>query len=550
MSKRPMSVAFVGGRFDNAGGKPSGYFDRLAHEFSERLGGGFDFLLNGGSYTILRMILEGYFLDIDVFVWFADVPNELPKIVDLIKVKWPKALLVTSKRNFDGAYSTTDLLGRALKTKSNLLVELTGDAKAVEATVLDPLGSAFCIRETDIAKVAAVLENRLRRLREFTRVESDCIGPKATLLGEEDFFAIVRAQAERFHEIIHGVGHERMLGNASFRCANGFPSARCGRTIFVSRRDVDKRSIGPESFVAVQLFQQETATETFTGDRTLYYGDDKPSVDTPIQLRLYRHYPRVRYMLHSHTYVEGAPMTSEPVPCGAIEEAAQVIALVPDPNAADFCVNLRGHGSIALASSIDFLRDIKWTARVVPELFVEAAEDERQPAADHPRGILAPWEQYPHDDDVWLRRDQNHNVVLHARRSEDGRFVFRFEDGLDVVGRSYLTLAQAKHFADVEAEARAWALENSEVREAMKRTWIGASRAAVAAMLYDSLTEPGAPDLRDRQAVMATIFAALDAREEYDELKAERAARAAALAKATETSTHSSAPGQAGSRDR
>lgn len=127
----------------------------------------------------------------------------------------------------------------------------------------------------------------------------------------------------------------------------------------VSQRDVDKRYIGPDAFVAVSTASREVQ----------YHGVRKPSVDTPIQLALYAYYPRVRYMLHSHTYIEGAPMTAEPVPCGAIEEAAEVTALVPSHDACDFAVNLRGHGSIVLASNLDTLRSQPWVPRPVPERY-------------------------------------------------------------------------------------------------------------------------------------------------------------------------------------
>ena len=126
-----------------------------------------------------------------------------------------------------------------------------------------------------------------------------------------------------------------MIENLPFRCARGFPSVRSGGLVFVSRRDVDKRYVGPEAFVAVDLD---------CGSGCRYYGPEKPSVDTPVKVRLYQHYGLVRYMLHSHTYVDGAPTTSEPIPCGAVEESDAIRSILPDPSAVDFAVNLRGHG--------------------------------------------------------------------------------------------------------------------------------------------------------------------------------------------------------------
>lgn len=357
-----MKVALIGGVFDESGGRPSGYVTRLFNALDPVLQEGGDrlpYFYNGGKVEDLDSLVR-LMGEVDVALWFADVPNHLPKLVGEIKVRWPKILLVTSKRNLDGEYPLSELLGRALKSKSNLLVEMTGDRKSVAATVLDPLGTSYCTNEADVSRVAQVLVTRLRRLRQFKRVGSEQVGEKIPAPDETAFFTLIREQAERFHAIIHGIGHERMMGNASFRCAKGFPSIRAGHLIFVSRRDIDKRFIAPENFVAVDASSE---------DPVRYYGAEKPSVDTPIQVRLYRRYPRVRYMLHSHTYIEGAPITSEPVPCGAIEEADQVFDLYPDPQSADFAVNLRGHGSIVLASSLDGLRDRPWGPRPAPEPF-------------------------------------------------------------------------------------------------------------------------------------------------------------------------------------
>ena len=50
----------------------------------------------------------------------------------------------------------------------------------------------------------------------------------------------------------------------------------------------------------------------------LYYGE-KPSVDTPIQIKLFNYYHNVNYMVHGHVYVDNAKMTEHKIPlwlCG------------------------------------------------------------------------------------------------------------------------------------------------------------------------------------------------------------------------------------------
>lgn len=361
-----MKTIIVGGTFNDTCGKPSGYVFKLA----EALGELCDItVVNGGSLQRLEnlsLLLGSY----DVAIWMADVANDQPKLADegveSLKRRFPKLILVTSKRNLESDdYTVEELLQRALKTKSNLLLALGGTRTQVLTTILDPLGSAYAVDEGDIGVVAKTLQKRLERLLEFTRVPTVQFGPKIEAPDEAEFFTIIREQAERFHDIIHGVKHTRLMGNASFRCAKGFPSMRTspGR-IFVSQRDIDKRYVDRTAFVAVDL-------GTKTSAPIHYYGDAKPSVDTPIQVALYRHFKNVNYMLHSHTYIKGVPMTSEPVPCGALEEAHLLRELYSLPTATNFAVNLRGHGSIVLASDLEFLKNQPWQPRQVPELYVE-----------------------------------------------------------------------------------------------------------------------------------------------------------------------------------
>ena len=353
-----MKALFVAGSFDGLGGKPSGYMLKLQQQLK------IENFVNGGYVSELLKLVQDMG-DYQVVLWMADVPNGYPNVIEDFKKHFPKTLLVVSKRNLDGDnYTVQDIVTRALKLKANLTLILTGTRKDIAGEVLDPLGVSYCCH-TDIAVVGRELMSRIKQLLRYTRVGSVRIGgeidvPKEFYAhGESEFFNVVKMQADRFHEIIHGVNHERMLGNASFRCARGFPSMRKGGIAYVSRRNVDKRFIGPDAFVAVDMDSL---------DPIQYYGEHKPSVDTPVQVRLYRYYQKVRYMVHSHTYIEGAPTTREPIPCGAIEEAELIKELVPDQDKCRFAVNLLGHGSIAFADTVDALRGHPWKPRPVPEL--------------------------------------------------------------------------------------------------------------------------------------------------------------------------------------
>jgi len=332
-----MRIFFVGGAFDDDGGKPSSCAAALSRAIQNRL----------------------------------PHENDKPKLVDEIKRENPTCLLVTSKRNLDERYDPLMLVARALRTKSNLLLEVTGSAPKYEFTLWDPLGNVFATRIGDLNVLADRIAARIMALRGMTRIRSRSVGPAIMLTDDPQtgraeelwrFCSIIRAFGVKFHELIRA-DTGRFLGNASFRCEHGFPSMRYGNLILVSRRDVDKRDIGPEGLVA--------ARGGFV-DEVQYYGDAKPSVDTPIQLELYGLFPNARFMLHSHAYVLGAPFTGAVLPCGAVEEAQEVLRLFGGPgrvglSAPNLRVNLRGHGSLVMAGNLGFLEETQYVARQIPE---------------------------------------------------------------------------------------------------------------------------------------------------------------------------------------
>lgn len=360
-------MLIVGGSFET--GKPSGYVRRLVETMRRRADG--MEVHNGGIWEdLVEHALNA--VKHRVVIWMPEVSNDRPKLVDDIKKRAPHTLLVTSKRNDDGKYAFGDLVSRALKTRSNLMLEVSqvGDLLShpklvFDTTVLDPLGNVFAYREQDVARVADVLFDRLASIGHSVRRPSVCKGDILRTDASEEaenFFEIVRAHAQTFHELIHGAHPARMMGNASFRCESGFPTFRDENLMFVSKRDIDKRDIGIAGFVPVSLTNEHMIE---------YYAikgnESKPSVDSPINLRLYHQLPHINYMLHSHTYVEEAPFTSEVLTCGDLREACEVMKLV-DAGAKFFSVNLRGHGSLVGATKPEMLRNVKYVARPIPEL--------------------------------------------------------------------------------------------------------------------------------------------------------------------------------------
>lgn len=351
-----MRIMIVGGTFDNNGGKPSSVirrmFEFIAHNSEHDV-----FMHNGQHYNTLPAIFEQIKF-YDAVIWFPNVPNELDKVRN-IKEVYPNKILVTSKRNVGGNYKLSQLLNHALGLHSNLLVEFVMDGDLYASRILDPLGVVWCDYTTNIERMTTALLMRMEDLSRFTRVGAQRQGDALEVPNEEYFFSIVRGYAETFHKLVNpDKDVTRFLGNSSFRCQRGFPSFRHEGVVFVSRRNVDKRFIDQSGFVATHM----------VGGRVGYYGDFKPSVDTPIQLEIYDVFPQVNYMIHSHTYIEDAPFTCNPVPCGAVEEVFEILAAVHDRDIPRFAVNLIGHGSLIAADSVQYLEDIPYISRPAPEI--------------------------------------------------------------------------------------------------------------------------------------------------------------------------------------
>lgn len=367
-------ILFVGGTWDLNGGKSS----KIVAEFAKFIKAD---VYNGGNYNDLKEILESCTL-YDVVIWWANVDNNLPKIRNVKEINY-KTMLVSSKRNVDNKYSFQDLLQRSFALKANLTVEFTLQNGVYNMMLFDPLGNVW-YDGTDIKSCAQKMLERLDFIKSITRVSTvsaeEDVGVLAWFFNmfksemyksldnpvvpiKEEFLGIVKNYAVKLARATFQTNDvKRFLGNASFRCPKGFPSFRDGKYIFVSRRNVNKEYIGIEDFVPV--YEEN--------DKIYYCGDSKPSVDTPIQVKLYAKLPKINYMIHTHCYIKNAPYTKNALPCGAIEEVSEVIKVIETYYENDFdkefyVINLRGHGSIMLGSKPGFFKDIEMVGRNLPE---------------------------------------------------------------------------------------------------------------------------------------------------------------------------------------
>ena len=378
-------MLIVGGTFDHDGGRPSGLVRSIDKSIREKTT--FDVTtVNGGWVEDLHEEILPSVLGFDIVLWFANVSNDEVKLRD-VKAINPKCILITSKRNDGEKYTFAELISRALAIKANLTIEFIKDPDGLFNMMLfDPLGNVF-YDGFMVDEMCTKLLERTKQLLRFTRVPSvQDINDAPDVPDESEFFNFAHSCADIFHNLIRPAkGTERFLGNMSFRCQNGFPSFRGeDGIVYVSRRNVDKSDINATSFVPTYLDDTNTVK---------YFGENKPSVDTPVQLRLYKYFPWANYMIHAHCYVDIQDIsdvmgfsTTQPIPCGAIEEVDEILeryvfwddlwkSYHNGETPRLLAINLVGHGCILIAKDIEILKELQkhkdncFVARQMPEVF-------------------------------------------------------------------------------------------------------------------------------------------------------------------------------------
>ncbi len=343
-------IIFLGGEFNNEGGRKSTISDILYNSMGLKDAE----CHNGGHLSELENIAQRA-KEYSLAFWFAQIPKGMASPARIAKNTNPALTLVGSLRNMDNV-PFLQVVNHALVSNHNLLVEFSKINERYQARVLDPLGNVYAHTQ-NMKNIASVVKNRAFELLKYTRIGSTKEGEQIPAPHLEKFYTLVREKGELFSQMVESVAREeRFMGNASFRCERGFPSFKEDNLIFVSRRNVNKISITQNDFVAVK---PSLPVE--------YFGNAKPSVDTPIQIKLYNNYPWAKYLLHGHAYIKNAPFTNRIVPCGAIEESEEIISLFPNRSSVNFSVNLKGHGSLTLADNIASLRSVEYICRPVPE---------------------------------------------------------------------------------------------------------------------------------------------------------------------------------------
>ena len=163
-SQRSLRLLLVGGTFNHEGGRSSGYVAKLGDALALQLPSAQVSVINGGLYADLAAHLDKV-QGVTHLAWFADVPNELPKLLPALKRRYPALVLIASKNNRKGLYDRAALYGRMQAARSELLVEFANgvDGKLV-ASVLTAQATVALESSSDIEQVAQCLAEQFHRL--------------------------------------------------------------------------------------------------------------------------------------------------------------------------------------------------------------------------------------------------------------------------------------------------------------------------------------------------------------------------------------------------
>lgn len=95
-----------------------------------------------------------------------------------------------------------------------------------------------------------------------------------------------------------------------------------------------------------------------------YYGNRKPSVDTPVQVAIYQNFPNVRYMIHGHAFISSTPLTRNYYPCGDMHEVLEIFKLF---HRNQYVINLMNHGFLIAGTSLaDLAEKVEKSELLIP----------------------------------------------------------------------------------------------------------------------------------------------------------------------------------------
>lgn len=331
-----MNKLIVGGFYGDKHFKESSIIKKLAIALGTLT------VVNGGDINMLsHPILKEAVDNADLTIWAPDVLNDEEKFYP---TKKKGSFLVCTKVMREG-YGLDVAVSRIFKMHANAVIAIYKDSNKLYAfELVDALGNTW-VKTHDIQTLADTIMKMYTWSKSQIRVQSNAL---ATPFQDQVFIDLVKKVSGKVEALNVG----RFFGNCSTRCASLFPSARKTNDLthaeavcaYVSPRDIDKAGIRCEDMIFTRM---RATMGTYPFD---YMGNKKPSVDTPIHLKIYEHFRDVNYIIHGHAYIKGGQYTEDYYPCGDLREFNEISnALSMKYN----CFNLKNHGFIFIADSLE-----------------------------------------------------------------------------------------------------------------------------------------------------------------------------------------------------
>jgi len=273
--------------------------------------------------------------------------RQAPKLVREIKKAQPNCLLIPFKLA-EPDMGVAEIVRWMLKLHAGLAVYSRLGEKD-KYTIIDVFANQ---KKVSRAELPQQLSQEIQRILSVTRRGSSRISKEVPVVANlYDFVNFSQKMQPAFSQIIErNVASGRWPGNFSFRCTYGFISSRCEGGFVITKRDVDKTGISEKDFVWVADELQDERLVYSTG------GENKPSVDAPVHRIIYENLSWVKAIVHGHLQAEGELVAESTVslwPCGAENEAHEILEFAPKDKRSLWVVNVPGHGFIALIGDDD-----------------------------------------------------------------------------------------------------------------------------------------------------------------------------------------------------
>lgn len=347
----------VGGTFDKNGGKSSTIVKMLAKCLNSPVA-------NGGSLVKLTSLTN---LVDDLNIWMPNVSNDIGKIYPHKK----RGSIVICSKVMRSGTTLHDAVARIFRMHGNAVIAIDPGSDFFKFTLIDALGNVW-VSTHKIAELARAIKRFQLWMKGVRRAKSSVLHKGGKVVASKMFKKDI--QDYYLHKLceintdladkVELAAGTRYFGNTSTRCEALFPSIKMRENyIYVSKRNVNKERLTEEDFVLCRDVPGKEDIMYVTDDQSA-----KPSVDTPIQVQLYKRFPKIMCMIHGHAYVKDAPTTAYYWPCGDLREVSCASVLLEERT---MCINLKNHGFLAVGTNLaDFelmLKDAIMVPRIVGE---------------------------------------------------------------------------------------------------------------------------------------------------------------------------------------